>query len=275
MVPAVQERRMLRCQIIVALCMFGVGLTTCLVTEWWSFSRITHLFTTRQVTDEQKGCKSVEIDGRPNEVCPKKNETQFVDVVLSYGKAAELAYKLPGSSLPLPVIFHWKCDDWTLADVPVLGRGIFLGILVFVIVVMIFGVVQARRLHRGRPALCGMCGFWASRGLLWTSGFLVQVLFFVQVVIVTVMVILDRLCPDANPDEGGFHVKPEGYCGNCVPLLANAFPYCGSELIAAFTLVGYFLVDKALILMASAINAEFAAVACAPSFGTPLLGQSS
>jgi len=249
---------MLVAQTIIALCMFCVGLETCCVTRVLTFNRLRWLVKEGQTED----CTTMWVPeiGQQAKVCSKKPGTQLTDMDLSFGNPAPgatvLAYTLPGASLG-------PCGEY-VKQFTEYGGHIASVTFVFVLVVMIIGVVQVTRLHRRRSALCGKPGVWASRVLLWISALLVQILFFVQVLVVAVLLILDSLCP---PGVASFAIDAKGYCEGSG--LRGGMKAVGE--IAAWICLGYFLVHYALVLTASALNAEFA-VAYAPRLGTPLLG---
>lgn len=250
---------MLRAQAIIALCMFGVGLTACFVTEVWAANRLRWLFTEGQM----ENCTQMYVPEtrQQSKVCIMTNETLLTDIDLSFGNpapgATALAYTLPGAMLS-------PCGEY-LKDFTKNFGVVAIVTFVFVLVVMIFGVVQITRLHRRRSALCGTPGVWASRVFLWISALLVQILFFVQMLVVALLLLLDcLLCP---PGVASFAVDARGYC-NSSKLRGGWKTTCE---MAALILLGYFLLHNALILTASALNAEFA-VARGPKYGLPLLG---
>jgi len=250
---------MLKAQTVCALCMFGVGLPACLITDVWTVNHLRWL-----VKDGQKeNCttKYVHEIGQQATVCTMENETQLTDMDISFGNPAPgdtvLAYTLHGAML--------SPGGWYVNKFAECFGDIASVTFVFVLVVMIFGVVQVTRLHRRRSALCGEPGVWASRVLLWISSLLVQIMFFVQVLVVAVFLLLDcLLCP---PGVGSFAVDVEGYCDSS-KLRGGMKTTCE---MAAWIVLGYFLLQYALILTASALNAELA-VARGPKDGMPLLG---
>jgi len=249
---------MLMAQTIIALCMFAVGLEICCVTQVFTFNRLRWLVKEGQTED----CTTMWVPekGQQAKVCTMTPQTQLTDMDLSFGNpapgATALAYTLPGASLGPSGEFVKQFTEY--------GGHTANVTFAFVLVVMTLGVVQVTRLHRGRPALCGKPGVWASRVLLWTSGLLVHILFFVQVLIIAVLLILDSLCP---PGVASFAVDARGYCEGS--RLRGGIKAVGE--MAAWICLGYFLVHYALVLTASALNAEFA-VAYASRLGLPLLG---
>jgi len=218
---------MLPVQTIIALIMFSVGLTSCFVTKVITFNRLRWLV--------EKG--------------------QLTDLVISYIGPMSDTLTIPGTWIPV--------KGTTATTFTELGGCISQYTLVFVLVVMILGVVQVISLHRTRLALCGKPGFWASRATLWISVILVHVLFFVQVALMAVFLLLDTLCPQHG---NKFSVDAKQYCHSS-GLRGGLWTTVD---IATWTGVGYFLLQYALILMGSSLNAEFAVASAASAAWIPL-----
>lgn len=260
----------LRAQTIIALCMFSVGLTTCFVTHVLTFNRLGWLvkdgpreycktmwddnerqFVEHCSTDEfvQKLCST-------SEDCTNHTEKEITDLFILYTDPAA------GGHFNLTGINGTQVQIFT--DV---GGCTAKLTFVFVLVMMILGAVQVSRLQRMRLALCGEPGVWASRVTLWISAFLVHVLFFVQVALISVLLILDFLCPK-NGLKHEYSVDAKGYCHSS--MLRGGLNTSGA--LAASTGLGYFLLHYAILLMASSLNAEFAVASAASAARVPLLG---